>query len=533
MLRAPAAVALALAALVVLRGSGGTGREVSRLADTLRDLYAERQNPWERWGRKAPVVPLEGGGEATREEAYRDRALFPDAAAWLLASGLGDDAPLGAWLLGTLPPSRAREAEDLLVRALAHPDPRTAFEAARSLAAVGSARSLPRLRSAARTDGPAPLQAVAAWAAERVAERHGLPREGRGPGRRLTPGFRKGVAWWRSEAREDAGAKSFRRLASLGVDWVSIHTWDPLQRAADDPRLAEPRRRLGIAGFADIVRSAHAAGLRVMLKPHLEMRRYEPRPEDLPVLAGPDAAARRKVLERLRAEAKARQDEWHNLIEMRSEADWQEWFRGYGRYLLEYAAQARDGGADMFCVGRELDRTVVIRERDWRRLIARVREVYPGPLVYSANFDTFHQVGFWDALDFVGVSAYFPLSRRPDPDVEELQTAWEPILSQLEDVSRRFDRPLILTELGYPSTAGAAAEPWRETGAPADPWMQARCYEAALRAFEGRDRIEGAFWWLWEGTAQPPFRDPSFSIQGKPAAFVVAGWFKGLDTTEP
>jgi hypothetical protein len=270
-----------------------------------------------------------------------------------------------------------------------------------------------------------------------------------------------------------------------------------------------------------------------MLKPHLEMRRYDPRPEDLRVLAGPDAGARRRVLERVRAEAEGRQDEWHNLIEMRSEADWQEWFRGYGRYLLEYAAQARDAGADMLCVGRELDRTVVLRERDWRRLIARVREVYPGPLVYSANFDTFHQVGFWDALDFVGVSAYFPLSRRPDPGVEELAAAWDPILSKLEDVSRRFDRPLILTELGYPATAGAAAEPWRERGAPADPWIQARCYEAALRALEGRSRIEGAFWWLWEGTAQPPFRDPSFSIQGKPAAFVVARWFKGFDAVGP
>jgi hypothetical protein len=117
--------------------------------------------------------------------------------------------------------------------------------------------------------------------------------------------------------------------------------------------------------------------------------------------------------------------------------------------------------------------------------------------------------------------------------VEELAAAWDPILSKLEDVSRRFDRPLILTELGYPATAGAAAEPWRERGAPADPWIQARCYEAALRALEGRSRIEGAFWWLWEGTAQPPFRDPSFSIQGKPAAFVVARWFKGFDAVGP
>ena len=527
MLRGPAAVAIALAVLVALRGSGGAGPDVSRLAGALRDLYAEPQHPGERWRRVPPTVNLPGGGRAPREEVYRDRVLFPDAAAWLLASRAGDDAPLGAWLLGTTPPARAEEAEALLVPALAHADPRTAFEAARALAAVGTTASLSPLRAAARAGGPAALGSAAAWAAERVAERHGLPPPAVASGGRLAPGFRKGVAWWRSEARNDAGAASFRRLSSLGFDWVSIHTWDPLQRAADEPRLDEPRRRLGITGFGDVVRNAHAAGLRVMLKPHLEMRRYDPRPEDRRILSGPDAGARRRVLERLRAEAESRQGQWHNLIEMRSEKDWQEWFRGYGQYLLEYAAQARDAGADMLCVGRELDRTVVLREDDWRRLILRVREVYPGPLVYSANFDTFHQVGFWDALDYVGVSAYFPLSRRPEPGVAELEAAWGPILSSLEDVSRRFDRPVLLTELGYPAAAGAAAEPWRETGPPADPWTQARCYEAALRAVAGRSRIEGAFWWLWEGTAQPAFRDASFSIQGKPAAFVAARWFRG------
>jgi hypothetical protein len=35
-------------------------------------------------------------------------------------------------------------------------------------------------------------------------------------------------------------------------------------------------------------------------------------------------------------------------------------------------------------------------------------------------------------------------------------------------------------------------------------------------------------WWLWEGVGQPPFRDTSYTIQGKPAAFTLARWFRGL-----
>jgi arabinogalactan endo-1,4-beta-galactosidase len=307
-------------------------------------------------------------------------------------------------------------------------------------------------------------------------------------------GFHKGVSWWHSEARRDGGAASFQTLASLGVDWVSIHTWDPLQRAVDDPKLIEPDRRFAIRDLDVLVRNAHAAGLRVMVKPHLEMRRH---------------------------------GEWHNLIEMRSDVDWRQWFEGYGRYLLDHARQAQAAGADMFCVGRELDRTVLRREADWRRLIARVREVFRGPLVYSANFDSYEGVGFWDALDYVGVSAYFSLSADGDPGVEALEAGWARTLPRLEEVSRRYQRPVLLTEVGYPASRGAAATPWAEGGPPADPWLQARCYEATLRAVADRPWIRGAFWWLWEGTSQPPFRDPSYSIQGKPASFVLARWYRG------
>ena len=49
--------------------------------------------------------------------------------------------------------------------------------------------------------------------------------------------------------RADAGEASFRRLASLGVTWVSIHTWDPLQRGLDEPVFAQPDRHFGFRDF--------------------------------------------------------------------------------------------------------------------------------------------------------------------------------------------------------------------------------------------------------------------------------------------
>jgi hypothetical protein len=301
-----------------------------------------------------------------------------------------------------------------------------------------------------------------------------------------------------SEGRSDSGRASFRRLASLGVTWVSIHTWDALQAGLDEPVFASPTRRVGFRDLGGLVRSAHAAGLRVMVKPHLEMRH--------PPLQ-------------------------HNRIAMRDDRDWRRWFESYAAYVLPYARDAQAAGADMFCVGRELDSTVIRREADWRSLIRRVRSEFRGPLAYSANFDTWRGIGLWDALDFIGVSAYFPLSDEPDPSLEDLEAGWDRALGPLEAASRRLGRPVLLTEAGFPSVPTAAAAPWREGPAPADVWLQARCYEATLRSLARRPWIEGAFFWLWERTSPPPFRDPSHAIVGKPASFTMARWYAQATST--
>jgi hypothetical protein len=327
------------------------------------------------------------------------------------------------------------------------------------------------------------------------------------------------------EGRGDDGAASFRRLASLGVTWVSIHTWDPLQRDPHEPLLASPDPRFGPRDLRALVRAAHAAGLAVMLKPHLELRGYEPTAEERRILRGGDENARRSLFRRLEARFAGREPPDHGRIEMRSEQDWRLWFAGYEAYLLPYARQAQEAGADLFCVGRELDRTVRQREADWRRLIARVRTEFAGPLTYSANFDDWQAIGFWDALDFIGLSAYFPLCDRPEPSLAALEAGWDRALAPLEAARRRWRRPVLFTEAGFPSVPTAARAPWKEERMAADVWLQARCYEATFRALSRRPWIEGAFFWLWERTSQPPFRDPSFAIADKPASFTLARWY--------
>jgi hypothetical protein len=330
-----------------------------------------------------------------------------------------------------------------------------------------------------------------------------------------------------SESRQDHGAASFLRLASLGVTWVSLHTWDPLQRRHDDPLFADPDRRHGFRDLDALVRNAHAAGLRVMLKPHLEMRGFDASEPERRVLRGADSPERRALVARFEAQLATGEHLQHNRIAMRSGRDWERWFESYRGYILPFARQAQAAGADMFCVGRELDSTVVAREADWRDVVARVRAVFHGPLTYSANFDTWQTIAFWDALDFIGVSAYFPLSDRVDPGLAELEAGSERALAPLAAAARRLGKPVLLTEAGFPSIPSAARAPWREERVAADVWLQARCYEATLRALARQPAVEGVFFWLWERTSDPPFRDASHAIGAKPASFAMMRHFLG------
>jgi hypothetical protein len=379
-----------------------------RLAGELRRVYAPPVGPEERWRRRA-TVRLPDGRELERSLAYRDDPGFVAAASWLVASRARDDAPLGAWLLGGVLEARRAEAEPALARALAHPDQRVAFEAAQALGTTGSVASLSPLARAARETASPEVRTAASWAAAEIARREHAAGSSLETGRDTTlgPGFRRGVSWWMSESRQDHGAASFRRLASLGVNWVSIHTWDSLQRGLHEPVFADPGRRHGFRDLDVLVRNAHAAGLRVMLKPHLEMRGFDASEEERRVLRGADSPERRALVARFEAQLATGEHLQHNRIAMRSGRDWERWFESYRGYILPFAREAQQAGADMFCVGRELDSTVVAREADWRDVVARVRALFHGPLTYSANFDTWQAIGFWDALDFIGVSAYF------------------------------------------------------------------------------------------------------------------------------
>src|SRR5690606_38681787 len=91
---------------------------------------------------------------------------------------------------------------------------------------------------------------------------------------------------------------------------------------------------------------------------------------------------------------------------------------------------------------------------------AEVRARYTGEVIYAANWSEAFAVPFWDAVDAVGVDAYFPVARRADPTRLDLYRGWLPWRTRLADLARRAEKPVLITELGYRSADGNGMHPW-------------------------------------------------------------------------
>jgi hypothetical protein len=96
-------------------------------------------------------------------------------------------------------------------------------------------------------------------------------------------------------------------------------------------------------------------------------------------------------------------------------------------------------------------------------VIERIRGLFGGTLVYSANWDHYKEARLFDLVDEIGVVAYFNLREKDGPsDVAALTNRWRWERKQLEAWRNLADKPFVFTEVGYRSRAGSSAQPWYE-----------------------------------------------------------------------
>ena len=192
-------------------------------------------------------------------------------------------------------------------------------------------------------------------------------------------------------------------------------------------------------------------------------------------------------------------------------------------------------------VGIELD-TTVSHDAQWRSLISAVRAVYSGTLTYGASATScvggpchrgYRDVTWWDALDFAGVDAYFPLSNKseqPTPSLQDLLNGWATWLPDLQSWQASINKPVLFLEMGYASYQGSTLDPGKAMSKVHNPVVdlqeQANAYQSTFETFYGRTWLRGIFWWRWlpdpnAGGSQ----DWTYTPQGKPALQVIMNWY--------
>jgi hypothetical protein len=291
-------------------------------------------------------------------------------------------------------------------------------------------------------------------------------------------------------------AREMGEIRALGAQWVNLIVATRQDKVDSSSIPLGSDRTPPDWRIVETIREARAAGLEVLLIPIVLIRN-------------------------------AKADEWRGVIKP---ADPAAWWRSYQRYLLHVAELAAVGGASALSVGSEF----TTLEKDpvpWRRLILAVRARFPGWLTYSANWDHFDKIPFWSELDFASMTAYFTLTKREGPSVEDVCEGWRKGLAEVQRLAQVSGLPAVISEVGVPSQSGALGSPWDYTRMKSvDLEAQRLGFQAFRDVFTPQGRpakgFHGAFLYDWWG--QGGTEDMGYTARGKPAEILWRQILEGM-----
>lgn len=204
-------------------------------------------------------------------------------------------------------------------------------------------------------------------------------------------------------------------------------------------------------------------------------------------------------------------------VDVPCEPKWSDWFKSYTDYQRHYARIAEATDCEMMIVGCEMVQTER-RADEWRQLIREVKEVYHGLVSYNTDKYQENHVPFWDAVDVLSSSGYYPVG------------TWEKELDRIETVVKKYNKPFFFAEAGCPSRTGSSRIPndWNHVGE-VDLEEQATFYREMFEAAGKRDFVLGFGLWDWNTllhTREEAQVDTGYGVYGKPAEGVIYDYYK-------
>ncbi|WP_299273224.1 glycoside hydrolase [uncultured Psychroserpens sp.] len=222
--------------------------------------------------------------------------------------------------------------------------------------------------------------------------------------------------------------------------------------------------------------------------------------------------------------------EFTGYIKMSNEADWKTLEESYSKFILEYAHLANETKAEIFCIGTELENFVKERPNYWHNLIKKIKTIYKGKLTYAANWDEFKRTPFWGELDYIGVDAYFPVSDKKTPTIEDCKAGWQKHKTTIKSLSETHAKPILFTEYGYRSMDFTGKEPWESdhTIKSLNFEGQTNATQALFEEFWSEEWFAGGFIWKWFHNYEESGgeKDNQFTPQNKPVETVLQTFYK-------
>jgi len=287
-------------------------------------------------------------------------------------------------------------------------------------------------------------------------------------------------------------------INEVGADWIAVVPYGFTRMGDPTVHYGSDRQWWGerVEGIKETLHLAEEHNIKVMLKPQV----YVP-------------------------------GGWTGELDFGGEGNWKSWEESYEKYILLMAEIAEEEKVALFCIGTEFKIGVQKRETFWRALIKKIRTIYSGQLVYAANWDAYPLIPFWDALDYVGINAYFPLIPNETPRVEDLKKAWQPTYEEIKNFQKTVDLPIIFTEFGYLSVDGCAYNTWeleaKVKSLPINEQAQANAYQALFETFWKEDWWQGGFLWKWFPNMEggEGYNSHDYTPQGKMGTETLKEWY--------
>lgn len=309
----------------------------------------------------------------------------------------------------------------------------------------------------------------------------------------------------------------FERLKITQATWVALIPEAKLNRRTLELIPDSKNSRWGetIAAQIEGIHLAKAAGLKVMLKPHIILEKKE----------NQQSSFIQKIFTSDKDD-KTSGASWRGDFKAKNESDWQTWEKSYETYILRLARIADSLDVELFCIGTELREFVVTRPQFWKQLIQKVRNIYMSQMTYSANWDEYDKVTFWGDLDFIGIDTYFPINFSKTPSIKKTMKNWKSIKRKLKAISKKENRKILMTEFGYRNVSYAGAMPWVHDHGKSTINNQAQLnlYKAFFETYWDEPWVAGGFSWNWLHTPQKE-GNTDFSIENKPAMKVIERWY--------